>query len=136
MDGRYLGLRIANDDRRNWHPRRREAERVLPFRCVQEALREADPTGPKSLAIRGEHQVLGSQCAIFNDPRPLRDPGDQDQRRGVIEDLEARIAEHRPVTVGLRSIWQGREHVGLRSIRDPVEQALVANHRERPGLPV
>jgi len=76
--------------------RRREAERVLPFRRVQKALREADPAGAKSVTVRGKHQVLGSQRVVFDDPRPLPDPRDQDQCRCVIEDLEVRTAERRP----------------------------------------
>ena len=127
---------MTDDDRRNWHPRRWQAEGVLPLRRVQVALREADPTGPESLTVRREHQVLGRQRAVLDDPRRLRDPRDQDQGRGVIEDLEVRITERRPIPVRLRARGQGREQVDLGSLRDPVKQSLIADHRERPFLPV
>ena len=90
----------------------------------------------KSVAVRGEQEVLGSQRAVLDDPRPRSDPGDQDEDRGVIEDLEVRIAERHPLTVRLWASGQGCQQVGLRRIRDPVEKALIPDHRERPRLPV
>jgi hypothetical protein len=77
--GRWYGLRMADDDRRDRHPRCREAERGLALRRVQEALGKADPAGAKSEPVGCEHQVIGSQRAVFDDPRALGDPGDQDQ---------------------------------------------------------
>lgn len=96
-------LRMATDDWRDWCPRGRDAERALSARCIKKGLRETDPTGAKSDSMCGEHQLLDSQCAVFDHKWNLGNPRDHDQYRRAIEDLKIRIAER---TTPSNQRWQ------------------------------
>lgn len=68
---------------------------MLALRRIEKALGKTDPAGAESFSVRGKHQILGRQGAVFDDPRTWRAPRNQDEHRCVIEDLEAWIVEHR-----------------------------------------
>lgn len=67
-DWRQRGFWMPDDDRGNRHPGGGKPKHMFPFRCVEEALCEANPTGAEPKSVCGKHQVLGSQCTILDDP--------------------------------------------------------------------
>jgi hypothetical protein len=125
---------VADDDWRNRYRSGRKAEQILPVRCVEKALRKTDPTRAESDSVRGEHQILGSQCTVLDDPGTLHGRRNQEEHRRAIEDMKIRIIEQRSEVVRLGACGHGREHMGLGVTRDAIEHTLVAHDRECPRL--
>ena len=87
--------------------------------------------------MRSEHKVLGGERTVLDDPRALCDRRNQNQHRCVIKDVKLRITEKRSEVVGMERCRYSRhigEGVRLRFTRDPVDQNLIPDYRERPWL--
>jgi hypothetical protein len=125
---------MPNDDGRHGRPLGEKAQCLLPIRRIEIALGETDPTGSESLSVRGKHQVLGNQGAVFDDPWTWRIPRNQDEHWRVVEDLKNSLAEQRLKVAGVGSCLSSGEHPSLGFAGNSLQQRLVAYHRKRPLL--
>lgn len=66
---------------------------MLPLRRIKKTLGETDPAGTQPVSVRGEHQVFGSQCAVFDDPLTWRVPRNKDEYWRVVEDVKVFVIE-------------------------------------------
>jgi hypothetical protein len=70
--------------------------------------------------MRGEHEALGVESAVRDDPRPVGGPQDHDEHRGLIQDVEVGVRELGAVAVGPGASGHRREQMGLRGVGDPL----------------
>jgi len=102
----------------------------------QPGLGRADPACAQSCAMCQKHQVLRRKRAVDVRPAFFPNGADQDERRGVVENLEIRVVQHFcEVGVGCN-----RERTSLhqRLCLDPqaLQQIGVAYNAKRPGLKI
>ena len=130
--------RMSDDDGSHRHPSLREPEGLLARRRVQIALREADPAAAESQGMGHEHQVLGRERAVLDDPWTGCLTGNKDQQRRVVENLKSRVAEHGVKMRGASACGHigrhGRQHMSFCGLRNPIEQGQVPHHGEGPRL--
>ena len=67
---------------------------AFDFRCVQGRHGESDHTGAESHGMGRKQQILRSQPAVGDDERSLRPAANDNQRAGVIENIEVGIVEN------------------------------------------
>jgi hypothetical protein len=114
----------------------RQIQNFLALGSVQEALREANPTGTKCHGVGFEHEILRRERTVLNRPRRRLACCDHDQRWCAIENVEVRIGEHGVELVTLLARFGCGEQMALRFVRYVMQVTLIADDSKNLGLSV